>query len=181
MRTAAFFRIAIGAGVLAGLACFAYFLILYRTVPSPLSGKKEPGVVLVWVGMVLAVRYYRRQGNRGPLHFWEAMGLSLLTALVAGLTDGVLLAGFLEYVDAAPIRSMVAEARQMILTGQEFNEKNFKNDPQTLLDYEGLLKSLSSIGPWTIFQDDVWKKVLLSLFPAALIAVYFRRMSQSSA
>jgi hypothetical protein len=179
MRTAAFLRVALGAGVLAGLACFGYFLVLYRTVPSPLSGKKEPGVVLVWLGMVLAVRYYRRHGNRGELHFWEAMGLALLTALVAGLTDGALLAGFLEYVDAAPLRTLIAEGQQLVRTGQEFNQKNFKNDPESLLNHQKLLESLASVSPLTIFKDDVLKKLLLSAFPAALIAVYFRRMSRA--
>jgi hypothetical protein len=177
MRSALFFRTALVGGLLAGLVCFGYFLVLYGVVPSPLSGKKEPGVVLIWIGMVLAVRYYARH-RPGPLHFWEPMGLSLLTALVGGLVHGGLLAGFLSYVDATPLERLVAEARQLVQASAAFSRENFARDSQTLLDYQSLLRSLEEIRPLTLFQDDVVKKLLLSLFPAALIAVYFRRMSQ---
>jgi hypothetical protein len=180
MKNAPLIRFPLWFGLLAGGLCFGYFLVLYAAQAQPLGSRRNLGLVLIWLCMALAVRAWVRRAQR-PITFLEAFGVCVATVLVASLVDGLLMVGFVRYADPAMLPRFIAEIKQQALSDRAALQRNFgKHDSGQLIDFDEFIRQVERIDLRSIFWANFSvARLVLSLLYSALIAVFFRRMSQS--
>jgi len=179
MFNAKFLRLPLLFGFLAGLVAFGYFYALYAADALPLGSRRNLSIVFMWAGMALAVRKYARAMRR-PILFTEAFALCVLTLLVASAVEGLLVVGFIRYVDPDLVPRFIQQIKQLALLDQARVKQQFgTNRDGQLVDFNEFLRQIESINLRSIFWVNFsLVRVGLSLLYSALIAVFFRRMSQ---
>lgn len=171
-------------GFLAGAVAFGYFYALYAADALPLGSRRNLSIVFMWVGMGLAVRKFVRIEGRPPegrpVQFAEAFALCVLTLLVASAVEGLLVVGFIRYVDPELVPRFIQQIKQLALLDQARVKEQFgTNRDGQLVDFNEFLRQIEGIDLRSIFWANFSVVRLgLSLLYSALIAVFFRRMSQ---
>lgn len=174
-----YFRLPLLFGFLAGLVAFGYFYGLYAAEALPLGSRRNLSIVLLWGGMALAVRQFIRNVSR-PVHFGEAFVLCVLTFLVANAVEGLLVVGFIRYVDPELVPRFIQQIKQLALLDQARVKEQFgSNRDGQLVDFNAFLRQIDGINLRSIFWANFsLVRLGLSLLYSALIAVFFRRISQ---
>ena len=169
-------------GLLAGLLCFGYFILLYAADAMPLGTRRNIGLIFIWICMALGVWRYGKAIRR-PIQFLEAFLICIVTVLVASALDGLLVVGFIRYVDPDLLPRFITQIKQQALTDQAMIQQQFgTNKKGQLIDYAELVRQMDQIDLRSIFMANFsLLRLLFSLLYSALIAVFFRRLSQSSA
>lgn len=179
MFNANFLRLPLLFGFLAGAVAFGYFYALYAADALPLGSRRNLSIVFMWVGMALAVRKYVRVVRRS-VQFGEAFLLCVLTLFVASAVEGLLVVGFIRYVDPDLVPQFIQQIKQLALLDQARVREQFgTNRDGQLVDFNEFLRQIEGINLRSIFWANFSVVRLgLSLLYSALIAVFFRRMSQ---
>lgn len=179
MFNANYLRLPLLFGFLAGLVAFGYFYALYAADALPLGSRRNLSIVFMWMGMALAVRQFVRT-SRQPMQFTEAFALCVLTLLVASVVEGMLVVGFIRYVDPGLVPRFIQQIKQLALLDQVRVREQFgTNREGQLVDFNEFLRQIEGINLRSIFWANFSVVRLgLSLLYSALIAVFFRRMSQ---
>jgi hypothetical protein len=174
-----FLRLPLLFGLLAGLVAFGYFYALYAAEALPLGSRRNLSIVFIWAGMALAVRQLVRVVRR-PVRFGEAFLLCVLTLLVANVVEGLLVVGFIRYVDPELVPRFIQQIKQLALLDQARVKEQFgTNRDGQLVDFNEFLRQIEGINLRSIFWANFSVVRLgLGLLYSALIAVFFRRMSQ---
>lgn len=171
-------------GFLAGAVAFGYFYALYAADALPLGSRRNLSIVFIWAGMALAVRQFVRAEGRPaggrPVQFTEAFALCVLTLVVASAVEGLLVVGFIRYVDPELVPRFIQQIKQLALLDQARVKEQFgTNRDGQLVDFNEFLRQIEGINLRSIFWANFSVVRLgLSLLYSALIAVFFRRMSQ---
>ncbi|UBM59820.1 DUF4199 domain-containing protein [Marinilongibacter aquaticus] len=159
-------------GLVSGLACFLFFIMLYMGNDNPLQ-QRRPDVGINILFIFLAVFLYkRRQG--GYLHFYEGFSIGFLTNLIAALTTGTLIYGFVKWIDPAPFQNWIRDGKQFLIDQKEalsnvLNEESFKLQMQ----------AFDNAKPYQIILDDLMFKQF-AIIAIMLIAMALRRQSPQS-
>lgn len=173
-----FVRFALPAGILAGLACFAFFYMLKINDAMPLGTRRNLGMVFVWIAMAAAAyRYWKASGR--SVHFLEAFLLCLAVMLVASVVDGLLVSAYVKYAEPGLIPEYIAQLKVLALRDQAAIQKEFGNKESSgLIDFETFLKQIDQISPESIFWSTfgIFRMIFHVLY-AALIGVWVRKMS----
>jgi Protein of unknown function (DUF4199) len=157
-------------GILAGIACFLFFLAFYKLKPNPLSYYKlDLGIVVI---LVWAAIWYFKRFNGGILHFYQAFSIGFLTNIVAALLSGILIYLFIVYVDIQPFTNWIADSKAILLKDKEpfekiMNEANFKRQ----------LVSLDNSKPYVIILDVLMFKQF-AIIPIGLLSMVMRKINQ---
>ncbi len=167
-------------GLLAGALSFGYFLVLYAADAQPLGSRRNLNLMIIWLCMGLAVwQLVRRQGR--PVTFPQAFVVCVATVLVANLIDSLLVVGFIHFADPGMVAGFIAQIKQQALADRLAMQRSFGRDAKSqLIDFDSFLRQINQIGLRSIFWANFSvARLVLSLLYSALIAVFFRRMSQS--
>jgi Protein of unknown function (DUF4199) len=156
-------------GVIAGIACFLFFLAFYALKPNPLYYYKlDLGVVII---LVWAAIWYFKRYNGGILHFYQSFSIGFLTNMVAALVSGILIYLFVEFVDIKPFTTWITESKAVLLKDKEsfvkiMNEANFERQ----------LVSLDNSKPYQIIFDVLMFKQL-AIIPIGLLSMVMRKIN----
>jgi hypothetical protein len=157
-------------GLLAGGACFVFFLALRAVHPNPLLVRRPDigiNVILIWA----AIWYYKRfQG--GFLHFYEGFSIGFVTNVVAALFTGILLFIFCTFVDQTVFQTWISSSKDILLKDKDtfvkiMNEDNFNRQ----------LSSLSNSKPYILILDDFMFKQL-AIVPISLLTMIMRKLNK---
>jgi Protein of unknown function (DUF4199) len=163
------FKYSITFGLIAGIACFLFFLAMYSMKSNPLSLRRPDigiNIIMIWA----AIWYFKRN-NGGFLHFYEGFSIGFLTNIIAALISGVLIFLFVEIVDKQPFITWIIEGKALMLREKEtfakiLNDDNFRR---------GLL-SLEKSKPSTIIYDDLMFKQF-AIIPISLFSMAMRKLN----
>jgi Protein of unknown function (DUF4199) len=156
-------------GVIAGIACFLFFLAFYALKPNPLYYYKlDLGVVII---LVWAAIWYFKRYNGGILHFYQSFSIGFLTNMVAALVSGILIYLFVDFVDIKPFTTWIIESKAVLLKDKEsfvkiMNEANFERQ----------LVSLDNSKPYQIIFDVLMFKQLV-IIPIGLLSMVMRKIN----
>ncbi|MFD1818323.1 Protein of unknown function [Pseudarcicella hirudinis] len=170
MFTVTFFRKTIVFGVLAGLACFGYCLVLNSIGVIPLAGKKAPNAIINIIFMVLAVRAYRKTKQDEILHFWEGLIVANFTNFVAACISSSCLYWYFGANNGDLIKLFVDQSIQELLSYKAQIVKQ-----EGLNYFIDLMNQIKLITPASIASDEVQQKMILGFLPSIMISIYFRR------
>jgi hypothetical protein len=160
--------------MLAGLLCFAYFLILYSVGIMPLGNHKVLDFGFQIIMMTAAVWYYRKRIGHGFLHLWEALTICYVVNTVGALLTAWLIYLFLKYIDPSVFTHYLDEMRQLLVS-----TKIRLRESLSQAEYLSLLKGIDRITLETLVGDEISKKTVLAVLPVLVISLLFRRQDYS--
>ncbi|RRB01200.1 DUF4199 domain-containing protein [Larkinella rosea] len=161
-------------GLLAGVLCFVYFLVLSSLNIMPLGNKKVLDFGFQIIMMVAAVWYYRKNIGHGFLHLWEALTICYVVNTVGALLTAWLIYLFLKYVDPAVFTQYLDEMRQLIVS-----TKGRLVETLGQKEYLSVLKGVDRITLETLVGDEISKKTVLAILPVLVISLLFRKQDYS--
>ncbi|MFD1140613.1 DUF4199 domain-containing protein [Larkinella insperata] len=161
-------------GLVAGVLCFIYFLVLYWLGITPLGNVRVPDFGFQIIMMVSAVWYYRKHIGKGFLHLWEALTICYVVNTVGALLTAWLIYLFINYVDYKVFTQYLADMRQLIVS-----TKGHLVESLGQAEYLKMLKNVDTITPETLVGDEISKKTVLAVLPVLIISLLFRRQDYS--
>lgn len=158
-------------GIIAGLVCFVFFLLMYAVDDNPLI-KKRPDIGINILFIFLAIWIFKRRRN-GYLHFYEGFSIGFLTNLIAALFSGVAIYLFLNFYDLQPYLNWNSYSKQFLIEQKEaldsvINEETFKLQ----------LKSFDEIKPYRVILDDLMFKQF-AIVAIMLISMALRKQGDA--
>lgn len=162
------YRMSLLFGLIAGLACFLFFIVMYFMQDNPLSLRRpDLGINIILAGA--AIWYYKRK-NGGYLHFYEGFSIGFLTNLIGALLTGILIFLFLQFIDIQPFENWMSESKQMLIDDRE-RSKDLMNEET----YQALLKSFDNKKPSVIILDELFFKQL-AIIAISLLSMAMRKI-----
>lgn len=161
-------------GLVAGVLCFLYFLVLYWLGIMPLGNVRVLDFGFQIIMMVAAVWYYRKNIGHGFLHLWEALTICYVVNTVGALLTAWLIYLFVQYVDPEVFTRYLAEMRELILS-----TKGRLVESLGQAEYLKVLKNVDTITPETLVGDEISKKTVLAILPVLIISLLFRKQDYS--
>ncbi|MGA0559050.1 DUF4199 domain-containing protein [Larkinella sp. VNQ87] len=161
-------------GLVAGVLCFVYFLVLYATGVVPLGNVRVPDFGFQIIMMVTAVWYYRKYIGKGFLHLWEALTICYVVNTVGALLTAWLIYFFVKYIDPTVFTRYLEDMRQLLIS-----TKGRLVDTVGQAEYLKALKNIDQITPETLVGDEISKKTVLAVLPVLIISLLFRKQDYS--
>lgn len=161
-------------GLVAGLLCFVYFLVLYWLGFVPLGNIRVPDFGFQIILMVAAVWYYRKYVGKGFLHLWEALTICYVVNTVGALLTAWLIYVFVKYIDYEVFTLYLADMRQLLTS-----TKGQIVESLGQAEYLKMVNKLDEITPETLVGDEISKKTVLAILPVLIISLLFRRQDYS--
>ena len=163
-------RVSLFIGLLAGAACFAFFLVLYAMDVVPLGNNKAPDFGFHILFMAVACWYYRNRVQQGWMHLWEGLTICYVVNTVAAFVNGWLIYGFVAWIDPTVFTDYSAQMNELLLSGKAELIKNIGE-----ADYQKMLQDVQETKPGQLITDEISKKTLLAVLPIIIIALIFRK------
>lgn len=158
-------------GVLAGISCFLFILLLQKGLAiNPLGGKKEVGIIFLILAMILAVQKVR-SANRGAINFKNAYGICFFTTLVTIIISVITLYVFLQFISVDTLPNYIKNTTDELV----LNKSQIIKNGITEEAYNEALKNIKITNIKSILMDDMIKKIFLSIIPSLMVSLYFRR------
>lgn len=162
------FKITLIFGVLAGVACFLFFLLAKFTVENPLSHKLAPlGLQMILISY--GIWYYKRS-NAGYLHFYEGFTIAVLGNILAALTGGLLIWLFLVGIDIEPFNVWIRESVAFLISDRE-NKKEVLSEEA----FARMLEAVKNSRPYTVIPDRLIT-TFWAVFPMGLLVMALRKI-----
>lgn len=165
------FRQSLIFGLLAGVACFVFFLVMYQIKPNPLNTRRGDigiNIILIWA----AIWYFKRKRG-GFLHFYEAFSIGFLTNIIGALTSGILIYCFIKFYDFQPFTMWIVEGKALLLKEKETFSKILNDDM-----FRKQLLSFDDLKPYQIITDELYFKQL-AIIPISLLSMAMRKINQT--
>jgi hypothetical protein len=155
-------------GIIAGIACFVFFIVLYNLKTNPLNSRRADigiNIILIWASI-----WYFKRYRGGILHFYEAFSIGFLTNLVAAFVTGVLIFLFVKFYDITPFNIWILEGKALLLKEKDtfsrmLNDETFRKQ----------LLSFDQLKPYQIIFDDLMFKQL-AIIPISLFSMAMRKI-----
>jgi hypothetical protein len=171
MFSSPYFKYPVIYGTLAGIATFVLLIFLQVGLNiNPLGGKKEVGVIFLIVAMVAVVSAYRK-ANGGGIEFGKAFSLCFFTTIITSIVSMLLLYLFLNYISPSSLPEYIAATADQLTVNKDQIIKNGISET----DYSDALSNIRKTTVKSILEDDLIKKIFLSIVPSLMISLYFRR------
>ncbi|GAB3340944.1 hypothetical protein GCM10027299_54780 [Larkinella ripae] len=161
-------------GLVAGVLCFLYFLVLYWLGIVPLGNIRVLDFGFQIIMMVAAVWYYRKHIGKGFLHLWEALTICYVVNTVGALLTAWLIYLFVNYVDPEVFTRYLADMRHLLIS-----TKGRLVERLGAAEYLTALKNIDTITPETLVGDEISKKTVLAVLPVLIISLLFRKQDYS--
>ncbi len=170
-------RIPLIAGAITGGLAILYFLALYTFgVEAVLYVRSlrplDFGFYLI--AMVATTWYYRKYAGRGMLHLWEGLTICYVINTVAALLTAWFIYLFITQIDPGVFTHYLADLRQFQVNDKAAFIKQFGE--------EAFLKQIAkteATQPGDLIWDELLKRTLLTVFPALIISLIFRKQDYS--
>ncbi len=169
-------RVPLIAGASVGLLVIIYFLSLYALGMSVLYTRArlpfDFGFYLI--GMIATIWYYRKHVKGGMLHLWEGLTICYVINTVAALLTGWFLLLFVTQIDPSTFTQYIADLKAFQISDKaafvkQFNEEAFNQQ----------LAKTEATRPADLIWDELLKKSLMTVFPALIISLIFRKQDYS--
>ncbi len=171
-QTKHFLKYTIITGVLAGILCYCYFLILLFLGVHPLGLPKELNLGIIIILVFACQYYYKTEIRNGFLHLWEGMSICFLIFIVAG------------FINASAIFLHVTYLNTNVLT--QYIQDNLRLLTQTkaqfitqfdLKAYQNLILQTSKTTGIAIFKDEIYKKIFWAIILTLPISIVMRKQN----
>ncbi len=164
-------RISLIYGIIAGIVCFLFFLVLYSASDNPLK-ERRPDVGINILFIFLAIWIYKRR-NGTYLHFYEGFSIGFLTNIIAALVCGLSIYAFVKWIDPAPFTAWITQGKQFIID-QKDSLDAFLNEES----YNLQLKAFDNAKPYQIIFDDLMFKQF-AIIAIMLISMALRKQGDA--
>jgi hypothetical protein len=170
-------RIPLIAGLLTGALAILYFLVLYAVqVESVLYVRNlrplDFGFYLIAMGVT--VWYYRKNVNHGMLHLWEGLTICYIIYAVAAFLTAWFLYLFVTQIDPGTLTQYIADQKKFLLSEQAEYVKQFSKET-----FAQELARAENTKPGDLIWDEIFKKFIMTIFPALIISLVFRKQDYS--
>ncbi|MCR5889106.1 DUF4199 domain-containing protein [Hymenobacter sp. J193] len=156
-------------GVLTGALCFLWVLFLYKTGNNPYGPKRTLSDFFPPIAAILSQVWLRRQYAQGP-GLARAVGVGLLTTLLAAAVAATALYLFAQAAGPGLIEQHLAEAHKMLAAAKPLYAK----EANGLKQYEATLRNLAHT-PEGFGQDEFLKKLLLGTIVGIPGGIFLRK------
>jgi hypothetical protein len=159
-----------GLVILYFLALYAFGIesVLYVRTMRPL----DFGFYLI--AMVATAWYYRKYVNKGMLHLWEGLTICYVVNTVAALFTGWFIYLFITQIDPVVFTRYVADLRAFQIGDKAAFIKQFSQEA-----FVQQLAKTEATQPADLIWDEMLKKSLMTVFPALIISLIFRKQDYS--
>ncbi len=154
-------------GLITGILCFAFFMVLYAGNDDPLSNRR-PDLGINILMIFLAIWLYK-QRNGGILHFYEGFSIGFLTNITGALLSGLFIFLFLKFVDPKPFDALISNGIKFLYDQKEAVNKFLSEE-----NFNLQIKSLREAKPYQIILDDLLFKQF-AIVAITLISMALRR------
>lgn len=170
-------KIPLIAGAITGSLVILYFLALYGFgIDSVLYVRSlrpfDFGFYLI--AMIATTWYYRKYAGRGMLHLWEGLTICYVINTAGALLTGWFIYLFITQIDPGVFTRYIADLREFQLGDRANFVKQFSE--------EAFLKQVAKTDatqPSDLIWDELLKKTLMTVFPALIISLIFRKQDYS--
>ncbi len=167
----ALLRMAAVGGLLTGIACFLFFLIVaWVGEINPLTPIRYLDAGLVILGCVFTFWYVKNARAFGRFQFWEGLFMGFVLTLVSALITGSLTFGYLQWFAPEVLTEYVSWSVEMAIKMHDQTLEHFSE-----AGYQDQLRSLRMITASDIFQDILIKKLITSIIIVPILAAMMRR------
>ncbi|UOQ52625.1 DUF4199 domain-containing protein [Hymenobacter cellulosivorans] len=156
-------------GVITALLCFLWVLFLYYTHNNPYGPKRTFSDFFPPIAAIVSQIWLRRYYDQGP-GLLKAIGVGVLTTLIAAALAGVSLYMFAKNADPILIEEYLTEARQVIIAAKPL----YLKQPNGLQQHAAMLKDLART-PAAFGVDEFFKKLVLGILVAIPVGVFLRK------
>ncbi|KAB7732677.1 DUF4199 family protein [Rudanella paleaurantiibacter] len=170
-------RVPLIAGAATGALAIAYLLVLYvMGVESVLYVRSmrplDFGFYLIAMGTTLW--YYRKYINGGLLHLWEGLTICYVINVVAALLTGWFIYLFISFVDADLFTRYIADLLKFQTSDKAAFVKQFSEEA-----FAAQIAKTKATQPAELIWDELLKKSLMTVFPALILSLIFRKQDYS--
>jgi Protein of unknown function (DUF4199) len=170
-------RIPLLAGGITGLLAILYFLVLYgfhgQSVLYVRSMRPlDFGFYLI--GMGATVWYYRKYVNRGMLHLWEGITICYILYTVAALLTAWFIYGFVTLFEPTTFTQYITDLKTFQIRDKANYVKQFSEEA-----FNAQLAKTEATEPGDLIWDELLKKAMMTIFPALIISLIFRKQDYS--
>lgn len=170
-------RVPLLAGAITGVLVILYFLTLYVSdIDSVLYVRTmrplDFGFYLIV--MIGTVWYYRKYINGGMLHLWEALTICYVINTVGAILTGWFLYLFITQIDPAVFTKYVADLKAFQISDKANFVKQFSEEA-----FAQQIAKTEATKPGDLIWDELFKKSLMTVFPALIISLIFRKQDYS--
>jgi hypothetical protein len=158
-------------GLIAGLLCFGFFLILYAVNEDPLSNRRPDLGINILIIFLAIWLYKQRRG--GFLHFYEGFSIGFLTNIIAALFNGILIFLFIKLIDPKPFEALITNGIKFLNEQKEAVSKFLSEE-----NFNLQIKSLQEAKPYEIILDDLMFKQF-AIVAIMLISMALRKQSNA--
>jgi hypothetical protein len=165
-----FFEVALISGILTGLGCFLFLLLLYVIGLNPFGQYKLIYLPIYALGLVGGLKYFIDYRNGGYLNGGRSVLMTLIINFVAALTYATFIYVMLAYIDPTILVLHKQELTQLLLrykeeAGEQLDIKN----------YEAQFASIKTISARDIAIDEWIKTAAIGFVLAMATAVILKK------
>jgi Protein of unknown function (DUF4199) len=166
------FKLPFTFGIMTGVLCFGYFLVLYAVGITPTENKRslEFGINLIMMGV--AVWYYRKNYRNDTLHIWEGLMICYILNTVATMATGWLIYGFVKLIDPSVFTNILTDAQQDLITNKAMYLREWGDDM-----YKNATQNIMKTQPEDMITRGLVWKTLVTIFVAPIISILFRNQN----
>lgn len=161
-------RIAALAGLLSGIGCATYFILVFGNVlTSPLARYLD-----IWIpalAMIFSMWYVRGGRRDGHLHFWEALMMGNVTQLVTAFVSASILYVVLTYVSDAALLGYIEGSKMFIINSKANTIQQFGQQA-----YDEQIATIGQTTAKGIFADEFFKKITYMFLLVPLLSLILR-------
>jgi hypothetical protein len=161
-------RIPLAFGVLAGVVCFLFFLLV-QSLDKFSGTSRALDVGFFSIIIAAACWYYRKNIGQGYMHIWEGISVGYVVWLTGALLCGYLTFAFFSFSSNSLIKYKET-LRQSLLTNQAEAIKVWGKET-----FQQKLRDIDQLTPSSFIFDEFRFTLLLIIIAILIISLIFRR------
>lgn len=169
MNKQAVLRTALRVGVVAGIVCVAWVVLLYATGQNPFGPKRLMSFIVSPVAAVVA-EWQLRQRHRDVANLGRQLAVGLLTVLITAVLAATGMYGLARMAGPQAVERNRREMEQVVRA----ERANFMKEKGGKEQYERTLAGIATT-PQGLATDEFSKKLILGLLLAVPGAIFLRR------
>jgi len=170
-------RIPLIAGAITGGLVILYFLALYTFgIESVLYVRSlrpfDFGFYVI--AMIATSWYYRKYVGKGIMHLWEGLTICYVINTLGALLTGWFIYLFVTQIDPGTFTQYITDLREFQVNDKASFIKQFGEEA-----FVKQLAKTEATQPGDLIWDELLKKTLMTVFPALIISLIFRKQDYS--
>ncbi len=171
MNKVIYLRTTLATGFFTGLVAFALALLLFQVGLKPLGKHLFLFLPVYAAGMMLGLTYFRNFKNKGILHGYQSLPMTLLINVLASILYASAVYLFLRFVSDEMLRQHHQDLLQLLETNRTAMIAQTSKEM-----FEEKLNSIKEVSIASISVDIFLKSSLLGVFVAGLMGLGLRKV-----